>query len=342
MFVYWKRRELQPRNDRSDVECLHVGPGRWSWTPIVAESVWTPAGSRRRTVLRPSPAIRSCCRQDPIVRVRWWDATADILGAAKNIDLERVISELAEWVPLPTQEEELIYRYWPHDRPWRHRRGGEAADHRAQLARTARRLAIDQLRPGDLEWEDALTAWHCADAAFERGDWAEYVRQEKEGLEFIGRAIAKAQKRAPGGAICVDAWLEAFQEHVRRLDDRRARREEEQVRRRAEEDRRRQRAAEEERRRAADEEQRRSSTRIHYSSRTQSVAERMNNGSPVDWAELLGVPFPCTPEELKRAHREAARRHHPDVGGDTEMMKAVNIAKERIEKQLEWYWRLAV
>lgn len=81
---------------------------------------------------------------------------------------------------------------------------------------------------------------------------------------------------------------------------------------------------------------------IHSSSRTQSVIERVNNGSPVDWADLLGVPFPCTPEELKRAHRDAARRHHPNVGGYTEMTKSVNIAKERLEKQLEWYWRLAV
>lgn len=41
MFVYWKTRKLLTYNDRSDTECLHNGPDRQSWTPIVANSVWT-------------------------------------------------------------------------------------------------------------------------------------------------------------------------------------------------------------------------------------------------------------------------------------------------------------
>lgn len=340
MFVHWKNRKLLPSNDRSDHECLHDGPDRWSWTPIVAESVWTPAGSRRQTVLRPSPVIRSCCVQDPFVRVGWWNATADALERAitegLSLDIEFVMSKLAERVPVPTDEDLLVHDYWPDETPWWRWYGHDASNQRAEIQRWARRLAVEQLRPGDVDWEDAVSAWRRADEAFERGDWNEYVRHEKEGLESIGRAIPKALRRPAPYDICVDAWLGTFQEHVRRLDERRARREEEEARRRTEEERRRQREAEEERRRVADE-QRWSSRRSH-SSGTRSVVDRMNNGDRGDWAEFLGVPFPCTREELKRAYWAAVRRHHPDHGGDTETMKAVNIAKRLLEKELSWQW----
>lgn len=274
---------------------------------------------------------------DPIVRVRWWNATADILSTAKGIDLERVMNQLAERVPLPTPEEEIVFDYWPHQSPWIGWPVEQAAAQRASVARTARRLAVDHLRPGDVDWEDAVSAWHTADAAFERGDWEAYVRYEREGLDFIGRAIPKARKRPAPANICADAWLESFQAHVRRLDERRAQREVEQARRRAEEDRRRRQQADEERRQAADEKRRRARG-TRSSTGTRSVVDRMNNGSPMDWAGLLGVGFPCTRHELKRAHREAVRKHHPDLGGDAEMMKAVNIAKEMLDGILEPIW----
>ncbi len=43
---------------------------------------------------------------------------------------------------------------------------------------------------------------------------------------------------------------------------------------------------------------------------------------------LLCLSYPCTPDEIKAAYRKQARRHHPDLGGDEEMMKSINQAYE--------------
>lgn len=40
-----------------------------------------------------------------------------------------------------------------------------------------------------------------------------------------------------------------------------------------------------------------------------------------------------TPEELKKAHRRAAKKHHPDAGGSNEAMTAVNLAYEALLKR---------
>ena len=39
-------------------------------------------------------------------------------------------------------------------------------------------------------------------------------------------------------------------------------------------------------------------------------------------------------EELKKAYRKLAFKHHPDRGGDTEIMKAINAEYERLFKEL--------
>jgi DnaJ family protein C protein 27 len=44
--------------------------------------------------------------------------------------------------------------------------------------------------------------------------------------------------------------------------------------------------------------------------------------------ELLGLAATATPEEIKKAYRRAALKHHPDKGGDEEMFKAVCVAME--------------
>lgn len=43
---------------------------------------------------------------------------------------------------------------------------------------------------------------------------------------------------------------------------------------------------------------------------------------------LLCVAYPCTADDIKSAYRKQARRHHPDLGGDEEMMKSINQAYE--------------
>ncbi len=46
--------------------------------------------------------------------------------------------------------------------------------------------------------------------------------------------------------------------------------------------------------------------------------------------EVLCLACPSSPGEIKSAYRQQARRHHPDLGGDEEMMKTVNLAYEML------------
>ncbi|QAZ69265.1 DnaJ domain-containing protein [Solidesulfovibrio carbinolicus] len=44
--------------------------------------------------------------------------------------------------------------------------------------------------------------------------------------------------------------------------------------------------------------------------------------------EILCLDYPCSVDEIKNAYRHMARLHHPDLGGDEEAMKDVNVAYE--------------
>ncbi|WP_420453619.1 DnaJ domain-containing protein [Ilumatobacter sp.] len=47
------------------------------------------------------------------------------------------------------------------------------------------------------------------------------------------------------------------------------------------------------------------------------------NGDPF---EVLGIDADASAEEVRAARRELARRHHPDTGGDADVMRRVNVA----------------
>lgn len=51
--------------------------------------------------------------------------------------------------------------------------------------------------------------------------------------------------------------------------------------------------------------------------------------SIVDPFATLGLPPTASPEEVKAAFRAAARRLHPDVGGDEEAFRTVTLAADR-------------
>jgi len=44
--------------------------------------------------------------------------------------------------------------------------------------------------------------------------------------------------------------------------------------------------------------------------------------------DILCLDYPCSADEIKVAYRHMARLHHPDLGGDEEAMKDVNVAYE--------------
>ena len=63
-----------------------------------------------------------------------------------------------------------------------------------------------------------------------------------------------------------------------------------------------------------------------------------------DYYDILGVPRTATADEIKKAFRKAARKHHPDAGGSEERFKELNEAYEVLSddekrKQYDEYGR---
>lgn len=58
-----------------------------------------------------------------------------------------------------------------------------------------------------------------------------------------------------------------------------------------------------------------------------------------DYYKTLGVPRNATADEIKKAYRKLARKHHPDTGGDENKFKEINEAYEVLsdEKKRDLY-----
>ena len=48
----------------------------------------------------------------------------------------------------------------------------------------------------------------------------------------------------------------------------------------------------------------------------------------MDYYETLGVNHTTTPDEIKKAYRKLASKHHPDKGGDTKKFQTIQKAYE--------------
>ena len=57
----------------------------------------------------------------------------------------------------------------------------------------------------------------------------------------------------------------------------------------------------------------------------------------IEALRLFGFTSNFTKEELKKRYLELSKKYHPDLNGDEEMMKKVNMAYEILKKHNESY-----
>ena len=73
--------------------------------------------------------------------------------------------------------------------------------------------------------------------------------------------------------------------------------------------------------------------RSHSSDRNKSDPFSRRRPPPIEEDfEVIGSKRGASFEQARQAYKDAARKHHPDAGGDPEVMKRVNAAWDRVRK----------
>ncbi len=200
----------------------------------------------------------------------------------------------------------------------------EAYQRQARAGRAAgqERWQLDELRRA---YETVREELRRADS-IERKVRAASEREQRQEAELERRRAERRRQRAA-------------QDRQRRAETEQRRREAEQRRRRNETKRQRESKAAEERRRAADRrrraEQEAGSERAREAERRRRAQAAARAADPLaEHRRVLSLKAGATRAEIVAAHRRLAKAHHPDAGGNTEQMVAINLARDALLEAL--------
>jgi hypothetical protein len=72
--------------------------------------------------------------------------------------------------------------------------------------------------------------------------------------------------------------------------------------------------------------------RVDSEPRSRKAQAPANNSNLDMCYRVLGLKPSAAWEEIERAYRQKAKQHHPDLGGDEDMMRALNEAYSMLKK----------
>jgi hypothetical protein len=195
--VIWK----DDRHAREVRPCFHhKGDGRTrKQSPAVVRRIWRGV---HVPVVEIGVAVRQCCvRDDPVVRVAWWDAVLDglpgLLEAYPEVDGGWLMRELEVDVPWPNEEDVVVAHLLGEvdvPGPTDQRRETEYLG----LLRAARNDARRLLAGGELSVRGTVLARAISTAGFRQAYGAPMLREVEEvlGLPFSRKPRRGARLQA--------------------------------------------------------------------------------------------------------------------------------------------------